>query len=164
MKRIFKDILDILDDLMKGIVGFMKGQIIISAVTFIFLGLGLTVIGVALPFLIALGITIFDLLPVLGSGAVMIPWAVISLIAGNTATAAGLAALYLLLTIARQLLEPLIIGKKIGVRPLYTFLSGILGSLIFGPIGLIAGPLTAVLVTSVCRIVRKHNEKTDVSE
>jgi predicted PurR-regulated permease PerM len=42
-------------------------------------------------------------------------------------------------------------GKEIGVRPLYTFLATILGSLIFGPIGLILGPLIAVLVTSIIR-------------
>jgi predicted PurR-regulated permease PerM len=150
MKKIFLDNLaDVINDAVKGIVGFFKGQVILMLMTFTILATGLSVIGAPLPVLIAAGITLFDLLPIIGSGMIMIPWAVISLIAGDQKNAAEIAILYLFLTVSRQILEPVIVGKKIGVKPVYTLLSSITGSLLFGPPGLIIGPVIAVIISSI---------------
>lgn len=151
MKQIIDKALDVTNDVLKGIIGYLKGEMILMSVTFIILSAGLYIIKAPLPLLIAFGITIFDLLPVLGSGMIMIPWAIISLIAKNTQMAAGVAILYIVLVISRQILEPVIIGKSIGLRPLITFAAGIAGSLIFGPVGLIAGPLIAIAIKSAVK-------------
>ena len=79
------------------------------------------------------------------------PWSIISFILGNSYLGKGLAVIYIVLIITRQVLEPKILGKEIGVRPLYTFLATILGSIILGPVGLILGPLIAVVITSIIR-------------
>lgn len=162
MKKIIKNVLDIVDDVLKGITGYLKGEIILMSVTFAILSVGLYIIKAPLPLLIAFGITIFDLLPVLGSGMIMIPWAIISLITKNTQMAAGVAILYIVLVISRQILEPLIIGKSIGLRPLYTFIAGIAGSLIFGPVGLIAGPLIMILIKTIFK--KRNNEIQKVNK
>ena len=118
---------------------------------FIILAIGLRILEVPYFIWISIVVSIVDVLPVLGAGIVIVPWSVISFILGNSYLGKGLALIYIILIITRQILEPKIMGKEIGVRPLYTFLATILGSLIFGPIGLILGPLIAVLVTSIIR-------------
>ena len=145
-----KDFLyQIINDTGKGIKGYMKAQITLMFITFIIVGIGLTIIDVSHPILISAGIAILDIIPVLGAGLVMIPWSIISFILGNKDMGANLAIIYVVLVISRQLIEPKIVGKEIGVRPLYTFFSTILGSFVLGPIGIILGPLIAVVINSI---------------
>ena len=68
--------------------------------------------------LIALLIALVDVLPVLGAGTVLIPWAIITLVLGNTKLALSLALLYVIILFVRQLIEPKVLGKQIGVHPL----------------------------------------------
>ncbi len=148
-----KDFLrQIINDTGKGIKGYMKAQITLMIITFIILGIGLTVINAPHPVLISAGIAILDIIPVLGAGLVMIPWSIISFIMGNKDMGANLAILYVVLVILRQFIEPKIVGKEIGVRPLYTFIATILGSIILGPIGIILGPIIAVIINSIIKI------------
>ncbi len=150
MNNLIDFIKEIIDDTEKGIVGYIKSQLILMAITFIAYSIGLYIIGGApLPILIGLGIAILDVIPVLGSGLVIIPWSLISFISGNTDMGIKLAILYVALTIFRQLIEPKITGDQIGLRPLYTFVVTILGSLILGPVGVVAGPIIAVIINSI---------------
>lgn len=146
-------ILRIIKDTGKGIKGYLKSQLILMLITFIILGISLTIIEVPMSILIALGISILDVLPIVGSGIIMIPWSIISFISGNNQMGIKLGILYFVLIIIRQILEPRILGKEIGIRPLYTFLATILGSLILGPIGVILGPLIAVVINSTLMII-----------
>lgn len=65
---------------------------------------------------IAIGIAIFDILPVAGSGGILIPWALISLLVGNTKQGIGLLVLYVVITVIRQYIEPKIVGQTLGVN------------------------------------------------
>ena len=65
----------------------------------------------------------------------------------------NLAVIYVVLIIIRQIIEPRILGKAIGIKPLYTFMATILGSLLLGPIGMILGPLIAVVINSTLMII-----------
>ncbi|MCQ4923668.1 AI-2E family transporter [Tissierella carlieri] len=155
-----KDFLkQIMNDTGKGIKGYMKAQVTLMIITFIILGIGLTIIGAKHPILISAGIAILDIIPVLGAGIVMIPWAVINFIIGNKDMGADLATLYVILVILRQFIEPKIVGKEIGVRPLYTFIATILGSIILGPIGIILGPLAAVIISSIMKTKKKTDNR-----
>jgi predicted PurR-regulated permease PerM len=151
MDNLMEFLSQMIKDTGKGLKGYLKSQLMLMGIAFIILSVGLTTIDVQNAILISIGISIIDILPVLGSGIIIVPWSIISFILGNSYLGKGLAVIYIVLIITRQVLEPKIMGKEIGVRPLYTFLATILGSIILGPIGLILGPLIAVVITSVIR-------------
>lgn len=151
MDNLMEFLSQMIKDTGKGLKGYFKSQLILMGITFLILSIGLTTIDVKNAILISIGISIIDILPVLGSGIIIVPWSIISFILGNSYLGKGLALIYIIVIITRQVLEPKIMGKEIGVRPLYTFLATILGSIILGPVGLIVGPLIAVVITSIIR-------------
>lgn len=151
-------ILKIIKDTGKGIKGYIKSQLILMAITFIILAISLTIIQVPKAVLIALGISILDILPIIGSGIIMIPWSIISFISGKNQMGMNLAIIYVVLIIIRQIIEPRILGKEIGIRPLYTFMATILGSLLLGPIGVILGPLIAVVINSTLMVIQEKKK------
>lgn len=149
----------ILKDTGRGIKGYFKAQAILMIITFFTLAIGLNIINVRYNILIALGIALVDILPVLGSGIIMAPWSLISFMLGNNELGSGLAILYVILLVSRQFIEPYVLGKNIGIRPLYTFLATIIGSIIIGPIGIILGPLIAVIFTSILRNKNDYRDR-----
>ncbi len=156
-----EDIRSIIQAISKGVVGYFKATLKIAGLNFIILAVGLMIIGVDFWFLKALGIAIVDTLPVLGSGIVMLPWAVIHFLIGNTTLAWQIGLLYIVILVVRQIAEPIITGKSIGVRPLYTFISTIICVLIFGPLGAILGAVIAIVIKSVIdvKMIRKQVEE-----
>lgn len=154
----------ILKDTGRGIKGYFKAQAILMIITFFTLAIGLNIINVRYNILIALGIALVDILPVLGSGIIMAPWSLISFMLGNNELGSGLAILYVILLVSRQFIEPYVLGKNIGIRPLYTFLATIIGSIIIGPIGIILGPLIAVIFTSILRNKNDYRDRRWLSD
>lgn len=155
------DFLDILNQTSIGVKGFLIGQLKIILLSFVILSVGLYSIGSPLPILIALIVAVIDILPVVGSGIILIPWAFISFIMGNGDFSIKLIVLYLILVIIRQILEPKILGDSIGLRPLYTFLSTLIGSLVFGPFGIFIGPIIAIFLNAI--YLRKEFNKIQES-
>lgn len=123
---------------------YFKGLLMLSALTFLLLSIGLNLIGIRFWGLKAFIITLIDIFPVLGSGTLMIPWAIIRALTGSTDIGAYIAILYVLIVIIRFIAEPLIIGKNVGVSPLLTLGITIVSIIIFGPIGAILGGLITV--------------------
>ncbi len=115
--------------------------IFILFLTFTEISIGLTLIGVNNAILIGLIIAIFDILPVLGTGGIMIPWAIISLIYGNYKVGIGLILLYLFITVVRNIVEPKIVGQQVGLHPVVTLISMFAGLNLFGFIGLLGFPI-----------------------
>lgn len=150
---------EILKDTGKGVKGFLKSRLIIMFITFIILSIGLTVIDAPYSIPIAILISILDIVPLLGAGIVLIPWAFISYFWTNKEFGTSLAILYIVMTILKQFIEPKILGDQIGVRPLYTFLATILGTLIFGPIGVLIGPIIAIIINSIFKINKNNDRK-----
>lgn len=147
----------------KGIKGFIIAQLKLSLLTFVLLCIGFIVIGIEWWGLKALGIAIVDIIPVLGSGIVMIPWALIRFFMGDGEIAWKLALLYIIVVVVRQFAEPYFTGKQIGVRPLYTFLSTIICILLFGPIGALLGAVVAIIIKAAFN-VRDVNRAIDDSD
>ena len=142
----------ILLDTSRGVKGYFKAQISLMLITFIALLVGLNILHVKFSVFIALGIALVDILPVVGSGIIMIPWSIISFISGDNEIGKGIAILYVILLVSRQFIEPYIMGKNIGVRPLYTFLATIMGSVLLGPVGILIGPLAAIVISSILKV------------
>ena len=111
------------------------------SLTFVELSIGLTIIHVPNSVIIALLIAIFDILPVLGTGGIMIPWVVISAFSGDYPLALGLLIVYVVITIIRNILEPKIVGSQIGLHPVITLCSMFIGVQLFGVIGLFGFPI-----------------------
>lgn len=129
-----------------GIRSWFKAQIILFFVSMAILMIGLYLLDISFWGLKGFMIAFIDGLPLLGSGIIMIPWAIIKLLAGEGATALWLIVIYLILLISRQVLEPIIFGNSIGLKPLWTFLITIIGIIAFGPIGAIVGALAAIMI------------------
>lgn len=119
----------------------IRSYALIMTITFVELSIGLIIIGVPNAILIALAISVFDILPVLGTGGIMIPWTIITAIQGNYPLAVGLLVVYLFITVIRNILEPKIVGSQIGLHPIITLASMFAGAQLFGIIGLFGFPI-----------------------
>lgn len=150
----------------------IRSYALIMSITFVELAAGLTLIGVEHSLLIALGIAIFDILPVLGTGGVMLPWAALTALQGEYGMALKLAAVYLVITVIRNILEPKIVGSQIGLHPVVTLASMFVGAQLLGILGLFGFPIGISLLrhlndTGTIHIFRKvrppREEKNTVS-
>ncbi len=132
--------------------GYFKAQLILMSCTGLICITVLTILGSPYSLLIGLLISIIDALPVFGSGFILWPWAVWSLIAGEYTFAIGLIINYLIVILSRQVLEPKVLGQQIGVHPLATLFSMYVGVKVFGVFGFILGPMIAVLVKAISTV------------
>lgn len=120
---------------------------LIMFITFCENFLGLTIlnlIGVmknSYVFVIAICIAVFDILPVAGSGGILIPWSLIALVSGNVGQCVGLLILYAVITVIRQYIEPKIVGDSLGVNPLVTLAGLYFGLKLFGFMGMFIVPI-----------------------
>ena len=125
----------------------LRSYVLIMCITFLEQSIGLTILGVEYSILIAMGIAVFDIFPVVGSGTIMLPWAVVSLVTGDLKLGVGLLVLYVIITVIRQIIEPRIVGDHVGLHPLLTLMCMFVGLRVFGGVGLLGLPiLCAVLV------------------
>lgn len=99
--------------------------------------------------LIAAGIAIVDILPVLGTGSVVAPWAVISFIQGNVALGICLLVMWGIISVIRQYIEPKLVGKQIGLNPVLTLLCMFVGLKVFGAIGMFGLPITIIILKAL---------------
>lgn len=127
----------------------IRSYAFIMFITFVELSLGLTILGIENSVFIALCIAVFDILPVLGTGGVMIPWTVLEAIQGNYSLAIGLLAVYLVVTVIRNIIEPKIVGSQVGLHPLVTLMSMFVGAQLFGVLGLFGLPITLSLLKNL---------------
>ena len=119
----------------------IRSYALIMSITFVELSIGLTVVGIENAVVIALLIAVFDILPVLGTGGIMIPWAAITAIQGEFKLALALFAVYIVVTIIRNIIEPKIVGSQLGLHPVATLASLFLGAQLFGVVGLFGFPI-----------------------
>ena len=136
---VIDEIRDFFENVLLKILG-AYGSILL--ITFIELCIGLAVIGISNAPMWAFLIAFLDILPVLGVGTVLIPWGISSIITGKVALGIELLVLYIIITIIRQILEPHMVGANIGLHPLATLISMIIGLRMFGAIGMFGFPLT----------------------
>lgn len=125
---------------------WLKAQIILTLVTFGELAIGLLLLRVDYALLLALVIAIVDALPVFGTGTVLIPWAVVSLILGRGEMALSLLLLYGFVTVIRRILEPKLISSSMGLSPLGTLIALYVGYKAMGVLGMILAPVLLLLL------------------
>lgn len=97
-------------------------------------------------FAISLVTAIVDILPVLGTGTILIPWGVWSLLTGNIGFGIGILVVYAIITVIRQIIEPKLVAAQLGLPPFITIMAMYIGTQLFGFIGLLLMPITVMLI------------------
>ena len=143
------------EKLKKTFQGYFKAYFFIMIITFLEAFVGLSILKVNYSFLIAIVISIVDILPILGTGTVLIPWSAFAFFSSDARLGAGLLILYAVTLIVRQVIEPRIVGSSLGIHPLATLASVYLGLRFLGIAGLFIGPMVALLLGE---IFFKHGE------
>ena len=143
-----------LKDLIQTLGGYLKAQATLILVSFVISLVGLYILAflnfnVQYPLLMALFIGFVDALPILGSGTVMIPWAIISGLNGDLSLGIVIVTLFILMSIVRQFLEPKLVSKNIGVHPIFTLIAMYTGFKITGVIGLLIGPIVLIIIKNI---------------
>ncbi|MFD9626355.1 sporulation integral membrane protein YtvI [Peribacillus muralis] len=136
----FQKISLVYQDLSMAAVGFIKAQILLSLITFTMAYGGLWLLNVRYAIPLALLIVVVDILPILGTGSVLVPWAAIVWAQGNHHLGIGLVILFLVITIIRRTIEPKIYAANMGLSPLASLVSLYLGFKMLGFLGLFLGP------------------------
>lgn len=136
---------------------YLKSYSLLFLLTFSELTIGFTILRIPYSPLIALLVAIFDILPILGVGGVLLPWAGILLIMKNVPLAIGMLVLYLIIIFIRNTLEPKLVGQQIGLHPLATLIFMYLGLRFLGLLGMFLFPVTLAVIVSV------KNGKKEVS-
>ena len=143
-----------LKDLIQSLGGYLKAEATLILVSFIISLIGLYILSflnfnIQYPLLMALFIGFVDALPILGSGTVMVPWAIISGLNGDLSLGIAILALFIIMSIVRQFLEPKLVSKNIGVHPIFTLIAMYTGFKITGVIGLLLGPIVLIIIKNI---------------
>ncbi len=146
----------------ENILKVLKSYMIIMTITFIELTIGLTILQIKGAVLFAALIAVMDILPILGVGTALIPWAIVELIFGNIFMGLGLFVLYWIITIIRNIIEPRIVGKKLGLNPIVSLISMIAGLKLFGLVGMIGFPL--IIAFFMYREEKYKNTEENITE
>ena len=143
-----------LRDLIKTLGGYLKAEATLVLVSFIISLVGLYILeflkfNIQYPLLMALFIGFVDALPILGSGSVMIPWAIICGLNGDISLGIAIIVILIIMSIVRQILEPKLVSKNIGVHPIFTLIAMYTGFKFIGVIGLLIGPIVLIIFKNI---------------
>lgn len=119
----------------------IRSYALIMTITFAELSILLTLVGIKHSVVVAFCTACFDILPVLGTGGIMIPWALITMLQGNLFLGLKLLGVYVVVTVVRNIIEPKIVGSQLGLHPVVTLCSMFVGVQLFGVIGLFGFPI-----------------------
>lgn len=144
--KIGRKLNDILYYIKKYGFGYIKAQFILVAISFHLIFFGLLVIGVEHALTIALFLIIVDLIPYVGTGLLLIPWIGYSFLTGDFSLTIGLAFVYGIVIVTRQLVEPKILSMNMAIHPLAWLITAFIGMKIWGLFGLLLAPFIIVMI------------------
>lgn len=133
----------------KAVRRYLRAYFLLFLLTLAELTLGFLILRVEYVFLLAFLTAVLDILPILGVGTVLLPFAVFSFIGGNLFRGIGLLLLYVLITVVRQIAEPHLVGKSLGLHPILMLVAFYTGWKLFGVVGVLLGPALALLIRSL---------------
>ncbi|PWM22974.1 MAG: sporulation integral membrane protein YtvI [Oscillospiraceae bacterium] len=139
-------IFDIKDFLITCVAKLAKAYGIIMLITFAELSIGLWALRVERFWKFAAIIPLLDMLPLVGSGAILVPWGIYSLFSGQPALGAGLLILYAVIAVLRNIIEPRVVGDQLGLHPAVTLTAMFLGLKLWGLLGMLLAPVAALLI------------------
>lgn len=138
-------------EVVRGTLGFIRAQLFLVSVTGICTGVGLWFYGSHYALLLGLVAGVLDFIPFLGATALLGPWALVLFVTGQPINALELVSILAGVALVRNLIEPRLVGGGTGLHPLTALLALYVGIRLFGPIGFIIGPITAVVIKAGAR-------------
>lgn len=157
-KSISRIVLKAADGIKRTGASYLRAYALILLITFAELLTGFLMIGIKYSAVAALIIAIADMLPVIGVGSVLNPWAAVMFIRGDSYTGIGLLLICGVTCLVRQIVEPRIVGVSIGLSALETLVGMYAGMRIFGIVGMIVAPIFLLIAKSALRYVRKERD------
>ena len=151
-KERLKPVFQTLGSMKTALVGYVKAQTRLMGVTWGILALGFLLLRIPNGFIWAAVVALVDVLPVLGTGTVLIPWSLICLLQRDGGRAVGLLGLYSVISLTRSLLEPKVVGAQLGLDPLAALASIYGGYRLFGLPGMLLAPLVTVAAVQMVRL------------
>ena len=130
---------------------YLKAAWTLMCITFVELSAGLLLLRTPRAIPIAAGIALFDALPFVGTGAIVLPWALVELLKGNYSYGLGIALLYGVVAVVRNLIEPKVVGDKLGLNPIVSVVAIYFGFRLFGVLGMIAMPMIVQILIQLHR-------------
>ena len=132
---------------------YVKAYGLLLLLTFALLLIGFWILRVEYAFLLAFLIALADLLPVIGVGTILVPWGIIMLLQKKFYLGFGLLILFLVISLIRQVAEPKVLGKSLGLHPLLALFATYVGFSLFGLLGMILGPIVALVAKRLINLV-----------
>ena len=158
-ERVMRKTVRVFDEISGAVFLYLRTYLTIMTVTFFELSVGLTVIGVKYALAAALIIAVIDVLPVLGCGCVLVPWAVWEFLYGEARRGIALLVLLGVIYLIRQLLDSRLIGRMTGVHPFVALACLYLGWHIGGIGGMILAPVILCAVRSLGSAEEKYGRE-----
>ena len=132
--------------------GWLKAQAKLAAVTYGIVAAGFLLLRIPYGLLWAVLVALVDAVPLLGTGTVLLPWALVDFLQGQSLRAVGLLGIYGVAFLVRTVLEPRLVGKQLGLDPLLTLLALYLGYRFWGLLGMILAPVLATAAKSATEV------------
>jgi predicted PurR-regulated permease PerM len=140
-------------------VKYIRAYLIIMLITFVIMLTGFLIMRVENALLLASVIALLDVLPLIGVGTVLVPWSVFQLLFGNLYLGIGLALIFVVNEVVRQISEPKIVGKSLGIHPLVSLVLLYVGYSVLGIAGLLLVPLISVILN----VITDKNDAAEVA-
>ena len=134
------------DTVFRGIAGQIKSALIMMALIAVELSVGFVILRVPYSVLLALLIGIMDALPIIGAGLFLIPMSAFGFITGDIGLGVGVAVLYILTIVTRQIVEPRVVSVQLGLYPLVTMAAMYAGLRVMGFLGMLVGPVLVLIL------------------
>lgn len=129
--------------------GWLKAQLKLSGLTWCVVTVGFLLLRIPYGPLWAVLVALVDAVPILGTGTVLVPWALVCLLQGQTLQAVGLLGIYGIALTLRTVLEPRLVGRQLGLDPLATLLALYAGYRFWGILGMLLAPIAASAAKSL---------------
>jgi len=131
---------------------FLRAQLLIAFFIFLFSLAGLLIFRQEYALLLAFVFSVIDFLPLIGTSIVLVPWAIVNIVAGSVGRGIYLLAMSLALFLLRRVIEPKVVGSQMGLSPLAAIVSIYIGMQLGGVLGLILGPVVAMVFVSLYKV------------
>lgn len=146
-----KQYLPVCKQIRTALAGWLKAQLKLITLSFLIVGAGLLLLRIPYAPIWAFLIALVDAVPVLGTGTVLLPWSLVSLVQGQSVKAIGLLGIYVVAVLSRSILEPRLVGKQLGLDPLITLIALYIGFQLWGIGGMLLSPMVCVVLTELSR-------------